>query len=113
VGTSLEAHARRIGDVDIENYEAQQVRPSAVVEEESEEEEDEENEADDFFNQESMAEEDNSEEDYEGIADPMYLEDGEDEPVVDVAAQEGQISHIVPKEDAGTGGHWLDKESDG
>jgi hypothetical protein len=112
VGTSLEAHARRIGDVDIENFEAQQVRPNAVVEEESDEEEDEEDEADDFFNQESMAEEDNSE-DYEGIADLMDLEDGEDEPVVDVAAQEGQIGHIVPKEDAGTEGHWLDKESDG
>jgi hypothetical protein len=60
-----------------------------------------------------MAEEDNSEEDHEGIADPMELEDGENEPVVDVAAQEGRIGHIVPKEDSGTEGHWLHKESDG
>jgi hypothetical protein len=114
-GSNLEAYARSVGDVDIENFEALRVPPSAEEDDETkgeDEEDEEEDEADEFSNQESMAEEENSEEeDYEGIADPMDLEEDE-EVVVDVAEQEGQPGHTVPEEDAGTEDHWLDKKSE-
>jgi hypothetical protein len=88
VGTNLEAYARRIGDTDEEESAQQQVPPEIGLQSMQREDED-------FFNQESLAsdsssegENEDEEQEEDGLADPMKLEEDDNNTVGDHAGEE-------------------------
>jgi hypothetical protein len=105
VGTNLEAYARRIGDTDEEESAQQQIPPDIGLQSMQREDED-------FFNQESLASDSSSEDEEkeDELANPMDLEEDDDNTVVDHAGKEDGRGEV--ENGASMKGHWLDKESE-